>query len=81
MGLACGQRTLKGICLANHSQTLHTPNFTIPSQMYGCTMDESCLLHTVFSHNEKDFLPIVKYWSETGIIWKLFVTCDVLEVF
>ena len=49
--------------------------------MYGCTMDESCLLHTVFSHNEKDFLPIVKYWSETGIIWKLFVTCDVLEVF
>lgn len=49
--------------------------------MYECRTDESCPLHVVFSHKEDDFLPVVKYWSETGVLWKLFVTCDVLEVF
>ena len=44
-------------------------------------MDESCLLYAVFGQKQKDFLPTVKYWSETGVLWKLFVTYDVLEVF
>lgn len=78
--LVCGQRSPKGICFGMGCYTLFW-FYDSQSQMYEYRTDESCPLYVVFSHKEKDFLPIEKYWSKTGVLWKLFMSYDVLEVF